>query len=57
LLTGAATLLLAYPIRDSGDVLVRLFWRYRVWLALMPVLLLFLAADTRIKAYGLTEER
>lgn len=44
LLTGAATLLLAYPSRDSGGVLVRLFWRYRVWLALMPVLLLFLAA-------------
>jgi hypothetical protein len=57
LLTGAATLLLAYPIRDSGGALVRLFWRSWVWLALMPVLLLFLAAYTRIKAYGLTEQR
>jgi hypothetical protein len=30
LLTGAATLLLVYPSRDSGGALVRLFWRY--WL-------------------------
>jgi zinc transporter ZupT len=57
LLTGAATLLLAYPIRDSGGALVRLFWRSWVWLVLMPVLLLYLAAYTRIRAYGLTEER
>ena len=57
LLTGAATLLLAYPIRESGGLLVRLFWRYWVWLALMPVLLLFLAAYTCIAAYGLTEPR
>jgi hypothetical protein len=28
-----------------------------VWLALMPVLLLFLAAYARISAYGLTEQR
>ena len=57
LLAGAATLMLAYPSRDSGGALVRLFWRYWVWLALMPVLLLFLAAYTRIAAYGLTEQR
>ncbi len=57
LLTGAATLLLAYPIRETGGALVRLFWRSWVWLALMPVLLLFLAAYTRIEAYGLTEQR
>ncbi len=57
LLTGAATLMLAYPTRDTGGLLVRLFWRYWVWLALMPVLLLFLAIYTRITAYGLTEAR
>jgi hypothetical protein len=57
LLIGAATLLLAYPTRESGGVLVRLFWRYWVWLAAMPVLLLFLAVFTRIRAYGLTEQR
>ena len=57
LLTGAATLLLAYPIRDSGGVLVRMFWRSWVWLTVLPVLLLFLAVYTRIAAYGLTEPR
>jgi hypothetical protein len=57
LLAGAVTLLLAFPSRESGGVLVRLFWRYWVWLAAMPVLLLFLAVFTRIKAYGLTEQR
>ena len=57
LLTGEATLMLTYPIRASGGALVRLFWRSWVWLALMPVLVLFLAAYTRIKAYDLTEER
>lgn len=57
LLTGAATLLLAYPTRESGGALVRLFWRWWVWLSVMPVLLLFLAIYTRISAYGLTESR
>ena len=57
LLAGAATLLLAYPIRDSGGALVRLFWRNWVWLSVLPVLLLFLAVYTRIAAYGLTEPR
>ena len=57
LLTGAATLLLAYPIRDSGGVLVRMFWRSWVWLTVLPVLLLFLAVYTRIAAYGFTEPR
>ena len=57
LLAGAATLLLAYPIRDSGGALVRLFWKNWVWLSILPVLLLFLAVYTRIAAYGLTEPR
>ena len=57
LLVGSATLLLAYPIRDTGGGLVRLFWRSWVWLVLMPVALLFLAASQRIAAYGLTEQR
>ena len=56
LLAGAATLLLTYPIHDGG-VLVRMFWRYWVWLTVLPVLLLFIAVYTRIAAYGLTEPR
>jgi len=57
LLIGAVTLLFAYPTRESGGILVRLFWRYWVWLALMPVALLFIAAFRRIAEYGLTEDR
>ena len=57
LLTGAATLLLGYPVRETGGPLVRLFWRYWVWLAAMPVVLLFLAVYRRISDYGVTEER
>jgi Domain of unknown function (DUF4153) len=49
--------LLAYPIRDNGGLLVRLLWRIGSGFALMPVLLLFLAAYARISAYGLTEQR
>jgi hypothetical protein len=56
-LTCAATLFLAYPIRESGNALVRFFWRYWVWLCLPPVLLLLLATYQRIAQYGLTEQR
>ena len=54
---GAATLLLGYPSRETGGALVRLFWRCWVWLAALPVVLLFVAVSRRIADYGLTEER
>ena len=57
LLIGAITLLLAYPSRDASGPLVRLFWRYWVWLAALPVLLLFIAVFRRIADYGVTEPR
>jgi hypothetical protein len=57
LMVGAATLLVGYPIRETGGVLVRLFWRYWVWLTALPVILLFLAVYRRIADYGVTEER
>lgn len=57
LFAGAATLLLGYPTRESGGLLVRLFWRYWVWLAALPVALLFIAVWRRIADYGLTEQR
>ena len=57
LMVGAATLLVGYPIRDTGGTLVRLFWRYWVWLAALPVMLLFIAVYRRIADYGVTEER
>jgi hypothetical protein len=57
LMVGAATLLVGYPIRETGGTLVRLFWRYWVWLTALPVVLLFLAVYRRIADYGVTEER
>ncbi len=57
LFVGVATLLLGYPIRETGGALVRLFWRYWVWLAALPVALLFIAVWRRIADYGLTEQR
>jgi hypothetical protein len=57
LMVGAATLLVGYPIRDSGGTLVRLFWCYWVWLTALPVILLFLAVYRRIADYGVTEDR
>lgn len=57
LLVGAMTLLLAYPSRETSGPLVRLFWRYWVWLAALPVLLLFIAVFRRIGDYGVTEPR
>ncbi len=57
LLVGAATLLVGYPSREKGGALVRLFWRYWVWLAALPVVLLFIAVGRRISDYGLTEGR
>ena len=57
LLVGAVTLVLAYPSHDTSGPLVRLFWRYWVWLAALPVLLLFIAVFRRIADYGVTEPR
>src|SRR4029079_13440818 len=57
LFAGAAALLLGYPSRETGGALVRLFWRYWVWLAALPVVLLFVAVSRRIADYGLTEQR
>jgi hypothetical protein len=57
LFVGAATLLLGYPTRETGGPLVSVFWRYWVWLAALPVALLFIAVWRRIDDYGLTEQR
>ena len=57
LFAGAGTLLFGYPTRETGGPLVRLFWRYWVWLAALPVALLFIAVWRRIADYGLTEQR
>jgi hypothetical protein len=57
LLIGAATLLFGYPTRETGGALVRFFWRYWVWLAALPVILLFIAVSRRLDDYGMTQSR
>lgn len=53
----AATALAAFPTRDWGGPLVRLFWRLWPWLLPVPLVLLFLAVSTRVREYGSTEAR
>lgn len=54
---GTLTILLAYPSRHAGGPLVSFFWRHWYWLTLGPIVMLFLAAYTRIAQYGVTDER
>lgn len=56
-ITGTATLLAVYPTRNSGGVLVSLFWRSWFLIVLPPVALLFLAVLTRTEQYGITDRR
>jgi hypothetical protein len=53
----ALTALFAFPTRESGGGLVRLFWRVWPWLLAIPTILLFIAIGVRIGQYGLTESR
>jgi hypothetical protein len=50
-------LLVGYPSREKGGPLVSVFWRYWVWLAALPVVLLFIAVWRRISDYGVTDQR
>ncbi len=54
---GTLTILLAFPTRLVSGPLVSFFWRNWFWLTIGPVVLLFLAAYTRVAHYGITEER
>ncbi|MEO0619074.1 MAG: DUF4153 domain-containing protein [Pseudomonadota bacterium] len=54
---GVVSALLAYPVRNTGPRLVRFFWRYWFWLALVPLVLLAIAIWERLSSYGLTSSR
>lgn len=56
-IAGTATLLAVYPTRNTGGVLVSLFWRSWFLIVLPPVALLFLAVLTRTEQYGITDRR
>jgi len=55
--TGAATWLLLYPPFMRERLVVRLFRRLWFWLTIIPLILLAIAVETRVAAYGLTTER
>jgi len=54
---GIVTKLLAYPIRQKGNILLTLFDRYYYYALIVPILLLGVAIGVRVKEYGVTEER
>lgn len=55
--SGITLHFLLYPLRDTGHVLVRWFYRWFFVLLLPYLALLFWALSLRISAYGLTEMR
>ncbi len=56
-LVGVATKLTIYPLRESGNPLLRLFDRCFFPALFLPAGLLAIAVEVRVDAYGLTEER
>ena len=56
-LGGTATWLIAWPWRDTGARLLRLYMWGWFWLTIIPAVLLILALWERISAYGVTPDR
>jgi hypothetical protein len=56
-LGGTATWLIAWPWRDSGARLLRLYMRGWFWLTIVPAILLVFALWERVSAYGVTPDR
>lgn len=54
---GVATYLVTYPLRESGNRLIRLFQRYFQKALFVPAALMALAVGLRIDQYGFTEAR
>jgi hypothetical protein len=54
---GVAARLAVFPMRDTGTVLLRQFYRYFYYLLIVPVILLAIGLYTRINQYGVTEDR
>lgn len=54
---GAASFLLAHPLRENGNIVVRQFCRFFHPALLVPAGLLLLAIAVRVQAYGFTEPR
>lgn len=54
---GVATYLVAYPLRETGNRLTRLFQRYFLRGLFVPAALMAVAIGQRIAQYGVTESR
>ncbi len=54
---GTGAWLIAWPWRDSGTKLLRLFMRGWFWLTIVPAILLAVAIWRRITDYGVTPDR
>lgn len=54
---SVASYLISYPLRESGNILIRLLHRYLLPLLIVPAAMQGWALWTRISAYGITEER
>jgi hypothetical protein len=54
---GVATYLVAYPLRETGNRLTRLFLRYFLRGLFVPAALMAVAVGMRIAQYGVTEAR
>jgi len=54
---GAAAHVLTYPLRESGNRLVRVFHRHFYHALYAPIVLLVVAVGVRISDYGITENR
>ena len=46
-----------YPLKDSGNIFVKLAYRYFYHFLLAPIILLFIGLFVRISAYGVTPNR
>ncbi|MGE0240985.1 MAG: DUF4153 domain-containing protein [Parvibaculaceae bacterium] len=56
-LGGTASWLVAWPWRETGTWLLRVFMRYWFWFTIVPVILLAMAIWERVSTYGVTPER
>lgn len=56
-IAGIVTHLVAYPLRESGSLLAKSYYRWFYPALLLPIGLLALALYSRIAPYGLTESR
>ncbi|MDH3231805.1 MAG: DUF4153 domain-containing protein [Alphaproteobacteria bacterium] len=54
---GLAVWSAAHPMRESGNPLVRLYYRYFHFALFVPVLLLAVGVGARVAEYGVTEKR